>query len=61
MSTNVIQCESIIPKKIKNLINKHSSNDSSIVNIIFLLKNELNIDATFDKDIIKLYDGLKIF
>ena len=56
MSTNVIQCESIIPKKIKNLINEHSSNDSSIVNIIYLLKNALNIDATFDKDIIKSYE-----
>ena len=56
MSTNVIQCESIIPKKIINFINEHSSNDSSIVNIINLLKNELNIDATFDKDIVKSYE-----
>jgi len=56
LSTNIIQCESIIPKKIKNLINKHSSNDSSIINIIYLLKNELNIDATLDKDIVKSYE-----
>ncbi len=56
MSTNVIECESIISKKIKNIINKYSSNGSSITNFIFLLKNELDIDATLDQDIVKSYE-----
>ena len=56
MSTNVIKCKSIIPQKLKNIINRYSKNDSSITNFVNLLKNELNIDATIDKDIVKSYE-----
>ena len=54
--TNIVECYSIISTKIDEKITKWSKEKISIENLVFFLKNILNIDATLDKDIVNSYE-----
>ncbi len=54
--TNIVECYSIISTKIDEKITKWSKEKISIENLVFFLKNILNIDAILDKDIVNSYE-----